>query len=87
MGTGKLEQQAAQAAAWHLANDMSWRELAKLTFDNVAAPDTPFFSPQQLLGAQELVAAAQHRVEERAKQKGAPPQPEPAGVRVRTAQR
>jgi hypothetical protein len=87
VGTGKIEQQSAQAAAWHLANDMSWPQLARLKFDNVAAADTPFFSPQQLLGAQELVAAAQHRVEERAKEKAAPTQPEPAGVRVRTAQR
>jgi hypothetical protein len=35
-----------------------------------------------------VVAAAQHRVVERAKQKATPTQPEPAaGVRVRTAQR
>ncbi len=87
VGTGKIEQQSAQAAAWYLANEMSWPELARLKFDNAGAPDTPFFSPQQLMGAQELVAASQHRVAERAKEKANPTQPEPAGVRVRTAQR
>lgn len=72
VGAGKLNPESAQAAAWHLANGMSWRELAAKKYDRVGAPDTPYFSPRQLLGAQEIVAAAKHRVEEKAKQKGEP---------------
>lgn len=64
VGTGRLNQQSAQAAAWHLANDMSWQELAAKRYNRIGAPDTPYFSRAQLVSAQEIVAAALQRAEE-----------------------
>jgi hypothetical protein len=48
-GSGKLEHAAAQAAAWHLNNDLSWGELAAKrqgTRRNLNRP--PYFSREQL---------------------------------------
>ncbi len=64
VGTGKLNPAAAQAAAWHLSNGMSWQELAAKKYDRVAAPDTPYFSRAQLLGAQQVVATSPHIAKE-----------------------
>jgi hypothetical protein len=64
VGTGRLNQQSLQAAAWHLANDMSWRELAAKRYNRIGAPDTPYFSRAQLFAAQGIVAEAQARADE-----------------------
>ena len=64
VASGRLDQQSAQAAAWHIANDMTWQQLAAKRYNRIGAPDTPFFSRAQLVSAQEIVAAAQVRAEE-----------------------
>lgn len=57
---GNVDQKAAQAAAWHLANHMSWQELAAKKIRHVGGvPPEPYFRPQQLAKAQELVTIAQ----------------------------
>jgi hypothetical protein len=66
VGSGKLDAQSAQAAAWHLANNMSWQALSAKTYDRVGTRDTPYFSQQQLAVAQSLVAAARSKAEEAA---------------------
>jgi hypothetical protein len=55
----QIPPQMAQAAAWHLANEMSWQQLALVKYDRVGAPDRPYFTYAQLVAAQQLVAAAQ----------------------------
>ena len=35
LGTGKIDQRAAQAAAWHFTNNMSWNELAAKKLNHV----------------------------------------------------
>jgi hypothetical protein len=48
-GTGKLDHQAVQAAAWHLNNDMSWDQLAaKLQGTRRSVSRPPYFSRQQI---------------------------------------
>lgn len=48
-GTGELNHQAAQAAVWHLNNDLSWQELAsKLTGTVRNMNRSPYFSRGQL---------------------------------------
>ena len=65
VGTGKLDPQSAQAAAWHVANDMSWQELATKSQRHLGGyPDTPYFHPAQLMQAQRIVAAAVQIAEE-----------------------
>ncbi|RCS40789.1 hypothetical protein DTL42_25865 [Bremerella cremea] len=48
LGRGDINQRSAQAAAWHLNNDMSWEELANKRIHHLIGPDTPYFSPQEL---------------------------------------
>jgi len=58
VATGKVNSVAAQAAAWHLSDGMTWQQLAAKKYDRVGARDTPYFSYAQLMGAQQVVAAA-----------------------------
>ncbi len=62
VGSGRLDRASAQAAAWHIANNMSWDQLANKTYNNVGSPDTPYFSRDQLMAAQSIVAGADHLV-------------------------
>lgn len=48
-GSGKLDHQSVQAAAWHLNNDMSWNELAtKLQGTRRSPSRPPYFTRQQI---------------------------------------
>lgn len=70
VSTGKINQKAAQAAAWHLANKKSWQELARMVVKQAPPnPDVPMFNIVELQGAQRLVAAAKQRAEERKNKK------------------
>ena len=64
VGTGQLDRASAQAAAWHVSNNMSWEELANKKYNNVGTPDTPYFSNEQLRTAQAIVSGADSRVAE-----------------------
>ena len=59
IGSGKIDQRAAQAAAWHLNNDMSWQELAakRLRYANGMIKG-PYFSPIELKTAFQLATTA-----------------------------
>jgi len=85
ISTGRVSQKAGQAAAWHLANGKSWRELASIADNHVGRPDTPHFSYADLQIAQALLAHAKVRAEQRKEREAAEPKPaEPAPVRDRT---
>ena len=57
---GNFEQKAVQAAAWNLANNMSWQELSNKKIKHLGGvPAEPYFQPAQLMRAQGLVAIAQ----------------------------
>lgn len=72
LGQGEVPQHVAQAAAWHLANDMSWQELSAEKIEHLHLPDEPYFHPQQLNAAMQVVDAARIRAAERARaEKGA----------------
>jgi hypothetical protein len=75
VGTGRIHPEIAQPAAWHIANKMSWQELASLKYDRIGVPDTAHFSDAQLFKAQELVGMAVGKAKERAE---AAPTEEPA---------
>ncbi len=62
VGANRVNPQAAQAAAWHLSNNMSFEELAeKSDGSSGALSPSPYFSQEQILGAQRLVAIAAER--------------------------
>jgi hypothetical protein len=60
LANGRVSQRVAQAAAWHVANGLSWERLAAETIRHAGGvPDEPFFQRAELAGAMQLVAAAQ----------------------------
>jgi hypothetical protein len=59
LGQGQLDQRAAQAAAWHFANKMSWAELNAKKIHHIGGrPDEPYFTPAQLQMATKIAAEA-----------------------------
>lgn len=65
VATGKINRSAAQAATWHLTDDMSWQELANKKVRHVGGRgSTPYFNRRTLVGAQQLVALAEKKAEE-----------------------
>ena len=74
VGTGKIDRQVGQAAAWHLSNDMSWDVLAAKTIKRVGGlPPQPYFSQNELLAAQQLVSQAKAIAREKEKNSGKEP--------------
>ena len=58
-GNGQLQHNAAQAAAWHLNNDMTWQELGtKLTGTARSISRSPYFSRFELQAAYSYAAEA-----------------------------
>ncbi len=55
LGSGQIDQRAAQAAAWYLSNNMSWSELAAKKLNHVGQP---YFTAGQLKDAMALVNQA-----------------------------
>ena len=66
VASGRLEGRSAQAAAWHMANDMSWEELAAKTTRNFTGTRR-YFTRDQIRQGQDLQATAVGRAREKAK--------------------
>ena len=67
VATGKVDSQAAQAAAWHLTDKMSFNELADKMEEHLGdIPSTPYFSRDELLTAQVLLSQSESEAEEKA---------------------
>jgi hypothetical protein len=59
VGKNRIHPQVAQAAAWHLTDDMSWRELAAKKIKRLGGGRSqPYFQRAALYYAQQLVAQA-----------------------------
>jgi len=58
VGSGRINQRAAQAAAWHLNNGMSWAELAAKQTRYANGATQPYFHPQELQAAVRITQAA-----------------------------
>ena len=67
LGKGEVSQRAAQVAAWHLNNNMNWQELAAKRLKFANGQSQPYFSPQEIQAAMQVVATAAKRVEEQKK--------------------
>jgi hypothetical protein len=67
LGRGELDQKSAQAAAWHLADGLSWKQLAaKVGVRHIGGRTEPFFTAAHLERAKSAVAAATSRGEQSA---------------------
>lgn len=61
-GTGQLQHNAAQAAVWHLNNDLTWQQLAsKLTGTRRSISRSPYFSRFELQAAYAYAGEAKRR--------------------------
>jgi len=66
LGRGQVGQRAAQAAAWHLANEMSWDRLAQLRRKFAMGRITePFFTLHELAEGKRAAEAAVEMAEKR----------------------
>lgn len=61
-GRGESDQDAMQAAAWHLANGKTWGELRKMSRMTAVNAQSPVFTSQELAAARRLVEASQQRI-------------------------
>jgi hypothetical protein len=71
--TPRINKSAQQAAAWHLANGLSWKQLANLSQQHMPGVSTPLFTKAQVDAARELVEQARQNVAERATPKATVP--------------
>jgi len=58
LGRGDLNQRAAQAAAWHLNNNMSWDELAKKQYKYASGLTKPYFTAGEIRAAMSMATVA-----------------------------
>jgi hypothetical protein len=64
LGRGEIDQHTAQAATWHLENDMSWQELAsKVGAKHLDGSKEPYFTHSQLELALRITREAARRVD------------------------
>jgi hypothetical protein len=64
IGKGEVSQKVAQAAAWHIANGLTWERLAAEKIDHAGGdPDEPFFTPAELRAAFQVVVIVTKRAE------------------------
>lgn len=62
LGRGEIEQSAAQAAVWHLANGLSWQQLTnKIGIKHIDGRTEPYFSEKVLQKAQQVAQEAHRR--------------------------
>jgi len=64
-GSGKLKHASAQAAAWHLANNMSWQELAAKHRRSLSGTKSPYFTLTTLRQAAEIVLRVTRAAQEK----------------------
>lgn len=71
----RTNKEIQQAAAWHLANGLSWKQLANLTEQRIPGVAVPLFTKTQIDAARELVEQAKQNAEQRSIKKDAIPVP------------
>ncbi len=61
----RVDQDAMQVAAWHVANNMEWKQITQLPLRSLAATSAKLFQPKDVQAAQRLVDAARERAPQR----------------------
>lgn len=66
VASGKTPQKVVQAAAWHMASNKSWKQLAAMKFRRLGGlPDIPEFTQNQLSSARKLAEKSQMLAEKK----------------------
>jgi hypothetical protein len=58
LGTGQLNQRAAQAAAWHLANHMTWEQLIDKKIHHLLGGNEIYFTSEDIRAAMQIADRA-----------------------------
>ena len=58
LGTGQVDQRAAQAAAWHLNNGMTWEALAAKRIRHANGTSEPYFSQAEIQAGMKMAYTA-----------------------------
>ncbi len=61
----RVDQDAMQAAAWHVANGMNWNQISHLPLRSLVATSAKVFQTKDVQAARQLVEAAKQRATER----------------------
>lgn len=69
LGNGEIDRRAAQAAVWHLNNDMSWDELYAKEIKRLGGVHYSYFSDEEMRNAIGIANAASSIADEAAKSK------------------
>jgi hypothetical protein len=64
---GEVSTAAAQAAAWHVQNGLSWEQLTAKRLEHARGPSEPYFKAQDLAVAKQMVERAEKSVKVQAK--------------------
>jgi hypothetical protein len=80
IGSGQISQRAAQAAAWHLNNDMTWQELANKQVRHTNSASHPYFSPAEIQAGMQIASTAVRVAKEQEKEKAAPSATTPSSL-------
>jgi hypothetical protein len=80
LGKGQTSQRVAQAAAWHLNNDMSWEQLAGKQIKHLNGPSQPYFSPAEIQVGMQVANTAVRAAKEQEKDKPAPSSTTPSSI-------
>jgi hypothetical protein len=81
LGTGKLSQRAAQAAAWHLQDGMSWQQLAAKRLRFADGTSRSYFHPAELQAGMRIAATAVRIAEQRKQQDASPGEQHQVSIR------
>jgi hypothetical protein len=65
LGRGEIKQRAAQLAAWHLSNEMSWQQIAGIRHQ-LGFTSKPVYTSVEISAAKEAVERATEAVKQRA---------------------
>ena len=75
LGQGKINQRAAQVAAWHLNNGLTWEQLIGKKIEHVDGSTEPYFSGEELQAGMAIVSQALADAERAKQDAPAPPSP------------
>jgi hypothetical protein len=71
LGSGKLDQMSAQAATWHLTDNLSWQQLVqKIGATHLNGSSERYFHPNQVAMGMRYVQIAQQRAQLRSETQG-----------------
>lgn len=65
LGYGQIDQRTAQVAAWHLQNEMSWKQLATKEIRHLNGVHEPYFTSDEIYRAMLIVHETELRAESR----------------------